>query len=140
MRYYVDTCIWLNLFKKGGDPSKGVPYWEIAQEFLRQMLFSRHQIVYSGVVLRELQIKLAENYQKARLYIEGLRLMKIDMTDDDKIMARGLESQYGFEISFYDLMHITLCKRHNCILITRDKQMTEIARENGVLVCKPEES
>jgi len=32
--YYVDSCIWLNLFKKEGDVAKGVPYWEITKKFI----------------------------------------------------------------------------------------------------------
>jgi len=34
MQYYVDTSIWLNFFKKEGDPTKGVPYWQLAKAFL----------------------------------------------------------------------------------------------------------
>ena len=32
--YYIDSCIWLNMFKNEGDSSKGVPYWKIAKEFI----------------------------------------------------------------------------------------------------------
>ena len=141
MRFYVDTCIWLNLFKKEGDPSKGIPYWNMAQDFLKRTLFSEHQIVYSPIILRELQIKLEnKDYQKARSYMEGLKLIKIGVGNDDLTIARQLESQYEFSISFYDLIHIALCKKHNLILITRDKKLSEISQANGVHAFKPEES
>ena len=35
-RYYVDSCIWLNLFKEEGDPTKGIPYWTLAKKFIEE--------------------------------------------------------------------------------------------------------
>ena len=90
MRYYIDTCIWLNLLKKEGDPAKGVPYWKIAQDFLERVLFFGHEVAYSGIILRELQIHLGDGeYPNARLYIEGLKLMRLNVSDEDKAMGKS---------------------------------------------------
>ncbi len=35
--YYVETCIWLNFFKKEGDATKGIPYWKLARDFVDQV-------------------------------------------------------------------------------------------------------
>ena len=64
--YYVDSCIWLNLFKKEGDPTKGVPYWQLAKDFLKQ----NNQIIISTIVLKELSYKLNE------LFDEKLKFFK----------------------------------------------------------------
>ena len=60
--FYVDSCIWLNLWKKEGDATKGVPYWKIAKDFIERVIFSEHEeIIYSGFILKELKYKLDEN-------------------------------------------------------------------------------
>ncbi|VVB81185.1 tRNA(fMet)-specific endonuclease VapC [uncultured archaeon] len=141
-RYYIDTSIWLNLFKKEGDSSKGVPYWQIAKEFIEQVMFSDDdEIIYSDIVLREIKLKLGE-YEYIKVvdfFFKEPKCVKVDLAADDKIIARQLESQYQFEISFYDLVHMVLCKRSDCILITRDKQLSDVSRENGISAYKPED-
>ncbi len=143
MRYYVDTSIWLNLFKREGDSTKGIPYWQIAKSFIDYVMFSeKDQIIYSGIVLRELQIKLSVNdYNNKRAFLESeYKFIKVEVVNEDKIQARKLESFYNFSISFYDLVHICVCRRLNLILITRDFQLIQIAKQNGVDAKRPEES
>lgn len=141
MRYYVDTSIWLNLFKKEGDPTKGVPYWQLAKEFLERVMFSEQdEIVYSGIILRELQIKLGDKYHEKREFLEGeQKFVNVEVLQEDKVFARTLESHYNFEVSFYDVLHLAIAKRLNLVLVTRDAQLLEIAQENGVVSKKPEE-
>jgi len=138
--YYIDTCIWLNLFKQEGDPSKGIPYWKIAKEFIDKVGSSNEKhIVYSGFVLRELEIKLEPlTYAEKRKYLS--RFEMVDVNEEDKINARKLESHYNFDIGFYDLLHLSLCKRLGLILITRDAALMIIAKEQNVAVSKPENS
>ncbi len=142
MRYYVDTCIWLNLLKKEGDPAKGVPYWKLARDFIESVLCSEQGlIVYSDIVLRELKLKLEEHkyHDATKLFVREPKCIRVDVTAEDKAIARKLESHYDFTISFYDMAHLALCKRLSCALVTRDKQLAEIARENGVKANRPEE-
>jgi len=141
MKYYVDTSIWLNLFKKEGDSSKGVPYWQMAKEFIERVMFSKDdEIIYSDIVLREIRLKLGEyeSNKVEKFFSKEPKCVKVDLTNEDKAIARQLESQYQFEISFYDLVHMVLCKRFDCILVTRDKQLIDISRENGISAYKPE--
>lgn len=140
MNYYVDTCIWLNLFKKETDKTGKIQYWQIAEDFIKQVVFSENnRIVYSGIVLRELQIKLGNYYEEKRRFFDETKFIKIDTIPDDKILARKLESKYNFEISFYDLLHLTLAKRLNLVLVTRDRQLISIATENNVTAIMPEQ-
>ncbi|MBI5072415.1 hypothetical protein HZA99_01210 [Candidatus Woesearchaeota archaeon] len=56
---YVDTCIWLNLFKKEGDATKEIPYWKIAEEFFAQARRTQEiKVFVSTIVFRELSYKL----------------------------------------------------------------------------------
>ena len=142
MKYYVDTSVWLNLFKKEGDPTKGIPYWKLAKDFIEKIMFSENDnIVYSGIILRELQIKLGENIysEKRKFFEEEPKFVKVDVVNEDKGIARKLESQYNFEISFYDLLHLALAKRLALIIVTRDAQLIRIANENGVKAARPED-
>jgi predicted nucleic acid-binding protein len=139
--FYVDSCIWLNLFKKEGDPTKGVPYWKIAEDFINKVIFSEDkEIIYSGQVLREIQFKLNnEELFKDRLeFINGEEKFKrIDVTKEDSAFARKLESESNFDISFYDCIHIAICKRLNIVLVTRDNDLMEFAKDY-ISVDKPE--
>ncbi|MBI5798133.1 PIN domain-containing protein [Candidatus Woesearchaeota archaeon] len=137
--YYVDTCIWLNLFKKEGDARKGKPYWEIARDFLHCVEGSHYDdIVYSGIVLRELDIKLEK--KDYFLILEELQtFQRVEVSLEDKNKARKLEVKYNFSISYYDLVHLCITERIGAVLVTRDKQLLLIADAEGVFAIKPEE-
>lgn len=112
------------------------------QSVFERVMFSKSdEIVYSGIVLRELQIRLEENaYQERRRWLEEEpKFIRVDISNDDKAIARKLESRYNFEISFYDLLHTVLAKQLGAALVTRDEQLLKVARENGVHAAKPEE-
>ena len=139
--FYLDTCIWLNLFKKEGDSSKGVPYWEIARDFIEKVMFSKNEeIIYSSLILKELKFKICnENILKEKLLFlkEEDKFRSVEVTEEDYSFARKLESELKYELSFYDCLHIAICKRLNFILVTRDKDLIRIARKY-ISVEKPE--
>lgn len=137
--YYVDTCIWLNLFKKEGDPTKGIPYWRIAEYFIENIIATKNEIVYSDQILKELKYKLANEDQfKARKSYLKEEFIFVKTTAEDYAIARKLESNSHFEISFYDCIHIAICLRLGHILITRDSALIKFANEY-IKVKKPEE-
>jgi len=130
--FYVDSCIWLNLWKKEGDATKGIPYWKIAKDFIERIMFSEHEeIIYSGFILKELKYKLDEDTFNEKLLFfqneEKIRFVKA--TEDDYSFARKLESESQYEISFFDCLHIAVCKRLNLMLVTRDDDLIEFARK-----------
>ncbi len=67
---YVDSCIWLNLFKKEGDQIKGVPYWQLAQDFIKQVEDEKGTIIVSTIVLKELYFKLGEKFDYAKRFFK----------------------------------------------------------------------
>ncbi len=139
--FYLDTCIWLNLFKKEGDSSRGVPYWKIARDFIEKVMFSKNEeIIYSGLILREIKFKIGnEDILKEKLLFlkEEYKFRFVEVTEEDYSFARKLESELKYELSFYDCLHIAICKRLNFILVTRDKDLIKIAKRY-ISVEKPE--
>jgi len=118
--YYVDSCIWLNLFKKEGDPTKGVPYWKLAKDFLE----AEHGIIVSTIVLKELSFQVADKFDYVMKFFkhsDSIRIIKT--TNDDYELARKYENEEQFVISFYDYLHVAIAKRLKIPLITRDKEL-----------------
>jgi len=136
-RYYIDTCIWLNLFKKEGDASKGKPYWQIAEEFIEWVL-EDDEIIYTMPVLREIKLKLAESvYREKEAYIIK-EFCFVAITDDDISFARKLETESNYTISFFDCIHTAVCKRTGAILVTRDKKLLIFANKY-ICALRPEQ-
>ena len=138
--FYVDSCIWLNLFKKEGDPSKGVPYWKIAEDFIDAIMFSQDkEIIYSGFVLKELKHKLEETVFKEKIlfFKEEKKIKFVKANEKDYSFARKLESELSFGLSFFDCLHIAVCKRLNFILVTRDDILIQFAKKH-IEADKPE--
>ena len=141
MRYYVDTCIWLNLFKKEGDASEGTPYWKIAEEFLKRADNEKIVICYSRCVLKELKFQLSadEFKKKQRLFKITPNYQEIFVTGEDVESARKIESEIGDKVSFYDLLHLVLSKRIRAVLITRDNLLLEVAKNYSISAQRPED-
>jgi predicted nucleic acid-binding protein len=138
--FYVDANIWLNLWKKEGDPTKGTPYWQIAETFFEKIMFSDDkEILYSGFILKELKYKLDEKtFEEKQEFLkneEKFRFAKA--TQEDYDFGRKLESEFEFKIGFFDCLHIAMTKRLNAILVTRDEEMLKQAKKY-VLADKPE--
>ena len=131
-KYYLDTCIWLNLLKKEGDSSKGKPYWKIAKEFIQKIVFSENkEIIYSGFVIKELRYKLEElnmDVNKLLFLKKGTKFKFVKAKSEDYLFARELEKRYQDKLSFYDYLHIAVCKRIYATLITRDYEMIKVAK------------
>ena len=137
--YYLDTCIWLNIFKKEGDPNKGIPYWKIARVFLEKIAESGNRIIISTIVLKELYFTLGNSFKIAEQFFKTSEFIKIiKTTEEDYALARKLEGLYGDKIGFYDYLHIAIAKRLGIHLITRDKELIKFARKY-VKTSKPED-
>jgi predicted nucleic acid-binding protein len=138
--YYVDACIWLNLFKKEGDPNKGTPYWKITQNFLEKIMFSEDKIVYSGFILKEIKFKISEkDFIEKKEFLESEpKFSFVKATPDDYDLARKFEEEEEIKISFFDYLHVAISKRLNITLITRDKDLIAFAKKH-IEVYRPEE-
>ncbi len=135
--FYVDTCIWLNLFKKEGDSTKGTPYWKLAEEFIEIKKDSK--IIVSTIILKELNFKLRNKFWLVEGFFKSRDYIKIVKTGpEDYNLARNIEGINKTILGFHDYLHITIAKRLNAVLITRDKELIKTAKKY-VEVKKPEE-
>ena len=136
--YYLDSCIWLNLFKKEGDPTKGTPYWKLAKDFIEQVEDEKGTVIVSTIILKELHFKLeGKFYDVKRFFKEAEHITIVKTTNEDYYLAREFEQQHGL-ISFYDYLHVAIAKRMGIPLITRDLDLMNFAKSH-VEVFKPEE-
>lgn len=136
MTFYVDSCIYLNLWKKE-EGLHGQKFWKYAESFFEKA--ESKNIYFSGFVLKELARTLtpAEFAIKREIFYKNL-FIRIMPTQTDYEIAGILESVANFEISFFDCMHIVLAKKVNAILITRDRKLIEFAKKY-CKVARPEE-
>ncbi len=136
--FYLDSCIWLNLLKKEGNPKKGKPYWKITKDFIKHILISSDsEIFYSGCILKEIKFKIdPKKYEYFRSSLKNMgRFIKFG--NSDYSFARKIESEFDFKISFFDCLHIAICKREYLILVTRDKELMKYA-DRYITAEKPE--
>ena len=134
-KYYVDSCIWLNLFKKEGDSTKGIPYWKLAKDFIEKVEEQNEKIIVSTIVLKELYFTTKDEFSKIQRFFKELEYIDIIKTSpEDYTLARKWEQ----ELSFYDYLHVAITKRLNIILITRDEDLIKFAKTQ-VKVFKPED-
>ena len=90
MKYYIDTCIWLNLIKREAKGKK--LFWKIAEEFFEQ----HEDLIISSKVINELENKslgFKELLEKHNVNI-------IETLSDDIIQARIIESNSHYRIGF----------------------------------------
>jgi predicted nucleic acid-binding protein len=133
--FYVDSCIWINLFKMEGDPTKGIPYWKLAKDFMELS----NNIIISTIVLKELSFKLENKFYYVKKFLDNNDSIKIIKTiPEDYELARKFENEDCFKIGFYDYLHVAIAKRLNVPLITRDKGLITFASK-FIEVHKPED-
>ncbi|HSU73260.1 MAG TPA: type II toxin-antitoxin system VapC family toxin [Candidatus Binatia bacterium] len=113
--FYVDTCVYLNLFRKEVSPS-GRLLWKDAQDFFQR---AGNRIVYSELVEREFTQKTG------MLFIRWGR--KVSMLPEDLAFAEGILADFGHRIGSKDCIHIALAKKCGAILVTRDRALLECA-------------
>ncbi len=133
--FYIDSCIWLNLFRKEGDESKGIPYWIYAKQFLEK----DYQIIVTPLIIREVSFKLRDKLTAIIQFFkdhEFIRIIKVESKDYE--LARIYEKEDTYNLGFYDYLHVAIARRLDIPLITRDKELIIFARKY-IQVYKPEE-
>ena len=138
--FYVDTCIYLNLWQKEGDEKFGIPYWKLAKEFFEKVESENKTVYYSGYLLKELSFILTESeFTKKRLMFESSHNFKrIKLTLNEYELARKIESK-DRGVGFYDIIHMLLSKKTNSILVTRDRALLKLAKKYNIRAKNPEQ-
>lgn len=138
-KYYVDSCIYLNLWKKEVDKS-GNKLWEFAKNFFEKVESEDSIIYYSGFLLKEFMFLLStqEYLQKRDLFDSSPNFKKIILSKEEYGLARKI-SKGSIGLSFYDILHMLLAKKTESILVTRDKLLISLAKNYSVVAKRPEE-
>lgn len=138
MNFYIDTNIYLNLWKKEGDAAKGIPYWKLAKDFIDKAEKEGSIIVFTGLIIKELKYKLTQEQYREKEELLKASFERAEVADEDYRHARKLESKTKFEISFYDCLHMAVCIRLGLVLVTRDALLLNAAKKEGIKCGKPE--
>lgn len=97
------------------------------------------EIIYSGIVLKEIKFKLpSELYPNEKEAYLKREFTPVKVAEEDKTFARKLEAESNYRISFYDCIHIAICFRLALILVTRDRDLLNFARKY-IMAEKPED-
>lgn len=139
--FYIDSCIYLNLWQKEVDDKTNMPLWKFAKEFFEKIENENSIIYYSGFLLKEMKFILTEEEfnQKRELFESSLNFKRVKLTEEEYELARKIESETKHEMSFYDIIHLLLARKTNSVLVTRDNKLLEIAENYSVVAKKPEE-
>jgi predicted nucleic acid-binding protein len=137
--YYLDTCIWLNLFKKERNADGNIDYHKIVMDFLDTIMkYEDSQIIISSPILKELKHKAGDKFDMINEFLNKEEVLLIATLDSDFRSARKIESDNHYQISFFDCLHIAFSKRFDAILVTRDRKLIEIGRRY-IFVSRPED-
>ena len=137
--FYIDTCIYLNLWKKEVD-GYGNKLWEFAKNFFEKIEGENSIIYYSGYLLKELMFVFDENkfIDKLELFNFSPNFKRVNLIKEEYEIVKRIKKE-NREISFYDIIHMLLAKQTNSILITRDNALIKLAKKHQIIVKKPEE-
>ncbi len=137
--YYVDTCIYLNLWKKEVD-NFGNKLWAFAKDFFEKAESEDATIYYSGFLLKEFIFLLSteEYLQKRDLFDSSPNFKKVILSKEEYELAKKIKKGNN-QLSFYDVIHMFLAKKTSSILVTRDKLLISLAKDYSVIAKRPEE-
>lgn len=138
--FYVDTCIYFNLWKKEID-EKGNPLWLFAKNFFEAANINNSNIFYSGFILKELLFVLStEEYLEKRNFVEENKIFeKVFLTQEEYQKATKLKNKINTDCSLFDIIHIILADKTNSTLITQDKELLTLANYLHITAKKPED-
>ena len=139
--FYVDACIYLNLWQKEEDEIRGVPCWKSAKDFFEKYDNDDSTIYYSGFLLKELKFILGDQEfnQKYQLFRQSSNFERIFLSEGEYSQAQSIESELNYGISFFDVIHMLLARKSDSILITRDKDLFDTAGKYSVITKQLEE-
>ena len=138
--FYVDTCVYFNLWKKEVD-EKGAPLWLFAKNFFEFAELNNAKIFYSGFILKELLFLLSmEDYLEKRSFLEENNMFeKALLTEKEYQKAINLKNKTNTGCSLFDIIHVIIADKTKSILITQDKELLDLADYYKVAAKTPQE-
>lgn len=124
-RFYLDASIWRNYYENRSDRFRPLGEW--ALNLLNNALENEDFILYSDMVIKELQIKYGSEEINKILGVVSKRglLIKAGISESQSKEAAALCRQR--KVAFGDALHAILARDNNAIMITRDRHFLELA-------------
>lgn len=140
LNLYLDSCVFLDVWYDGLI-SEG-KLFASSKKLLEEVINCKYSISISKLTLIELTKKMdttediiLDYFLKPFRLIEKLEIIKVTKRIAEEAIHFG--SYYG--VHKVDALHGMLSKMNDCILVTRDKELYNAAKNFSVEVKKPEE-
>ena len=118
-RFYLDTSIWLDFFEERGDNGK------YAKKLLTKIMNMDDKIVYSDVILFELNLRGYNRYELSDMF----RLIKpalLFVEASQNQTGRAKDIALKRKIPKRDALHAIIARDNNAILVTLDRHFQKI--------------
>ena len=133
MKYYLDSCIWVDYFEERKDSKNNIG--EFAFQLLCRLVASNEKIIISSFLFRELEaVYSVEKLRAMTLPFEKV-IERVDFTDEQFNTAKEIALKR--ELPKGDVLHALIAKENNAVLVTRDKHFQLL--KDICIVMKPEE-
>jgi predicted nucleic acid-binding protein len=121
----VDTCVWSLALRR--DAEHTAP--QVLA--LRHALLGGDQVFTTGLVLQELLQGFAGPKARAQIIERFAALALLQPDREDHIEAAGVRNdcrRHGVQVGTIDALLIQLCRRHDLVLLSSDKDFEAAAR------------
>jgi len=117
MRVYVDTNVFIDYFAKRKDRFRDLGL--MAYEFFRRMIKEENKIIFSDLLLKEVEFGAKEEEIESIIIWIGDNIIRVKTTSEDKLLAEKMSKK--LRLPYSDCLHSVLARKVNAdYLITRN--------------------
>ncbi|MFH1256103.1 MAG: PIN domain-containing protein [Candidatus Diapherotrites archaeon] len=135
-KFYLDTAIWRDYFEDRSDGLR--PLGEFAFQFFRKCLESGAELLVSDTVIGELEAGLSKEQVREIFHPFEEIIRKVAANALQVSEARKEWLKRGKIAPFKDVLHASLARDNNAVLVARDRHFFDFL-ESLVEVKKPED-
>ena len=121
-RFYVDTAIWMDYYQNRTDRFR--PLGELAKAFLKRALEEEWVLLYSKMVIDELQTYFTDIEIREIFNASTSLLSEIEIADAQWKEAEQLAILHA--VPFGDALHAVLARDSDAVIITRDRHFKRL--------------
>lgn len=120
MKFYLDTCIWLDIIEKRGEDGK------LGRELIKKIIIENHCLLYSDIVVLELKnIGYEKNEVKKTMSMIKRRNLQLTQATKEQIKkAKAVAHQRN--VPLRDVLHAILTRDNDAQLVSRDNHFLKL--------------